>query len=316
MARTQITTDYRVIDHLWDLEWWRKSLLKLASGEWDWRHDLLPDVLTWMTQTGFTLLAVAFFAHVAWRLCDGLITRLFAMINYRLLPDDRIRMNQRTVTLAGILRSLCKVLIVFIASTIVLARLGVNVAPILASAGVVGLAVGFGAQSLVKDVISGFFVLLEDQYGVGDVIEVGGHTGVVERMNLRVTQIRHANGALISVPNGSVTTVTNHTKDWTRAIVDVGIGYAQSPEEVLAALQEIAATVVRILPEKTVRDVEVFGIEGFKDSELTYRIQLRVAPHAQAKASRELRLALWRAMREERLLPSSAVRQAFQSGGW
>ena len=138
-------------------------------------------------------------------------------------------MDQRAETLRLIVRSVVKfALIVFVGLTIS-SELGFNIAPLLASVGIVGVAVGFGAQSLVKDVISGFFILLEDQYSVGDVIRVGTSSGVVERMSLRATVLRNLEGRVHIIPNGTIQTVTVLTKEWARAVVEVTVSYHCGP---------------------------------------------------------------------------------------
>src|SRR5262249_8620343 len=145
-------------------------------------------------------------------------------------PADALgfaRATQRAETLRQIVRSVVKfALFIFVGLTIT-SDFGFNIAPLLASVGIAGVAIGFGAQSLVKDVISGFFILLEDQYGVGDVIKVGEHSGVVEHMSLRATVLRNLEGQVHVIPNGTIQAVTVLTKEWARAVVDVTVGYSE-----------------------------------------------------------------------------------------
>src|SRR6185312_12402186 len=131
------------------------------------------------------------------------------------------RVEQRTETLRHIIRSIAKGILILVVALLIGAELGFNIGPVLASAGIAGLAVGFGAQSLVKDVISGFFILFEDQFGIGDVVRIGDFAGVVERMTLRATVLRNLEGQVHVVPNGNIQNVTVMTKEWARAVLDL-----------------------------------------------------------------------------------------------
>jgi small conductance mechanosensitive channel len=208
-------------------------------------------------------------------------------------------MGQRATTLSHILRSVGKVVILFMAGLIILSKLGVNVAPILASAGIVGLAVGFGAQSLVKDVISGFFILVEDQFGVSDVIELGGQSGVVEKMNLRITQIRNQHGQLITVPNGEIKTVINHSKEWACAVLEIGVAYQHDPDHVIEVLKAIGEELQAEMPDKIMAPVEVLGMDAFKESEVVFKLSIKTVPLAQWAVARAYRRKIWYRFRDE-----------------
>ena len=270
----------------------------LLTGQVAWSRELGAQVLHWMWGTGWTVLLVAVLAWLGIKAYDALLRRAFDFVGTSLKPASAVRLSQRLNTSSAILRSLGKVVIVFLASMIVLSKMGVNIAPILASAGIVGLAVGFGAQSLVKDVISGFFIIMEDQYGVGDVIEVGTSSGLVEKMNLRITQIRNQHGSLITIPNGSITTVTNHSKEWARAVLEVGISYNEDPDRVMALLKEIGEELQAEMPEQVVEPVEILGVDAFRESEVVIKVQLKTAPMAQWAVSRALRRKIWFRFRE------------------
>lgn len=261
----------------------------LLTGQVQWNRQLGVQILDWAWGTGWTILLVALLTWLTLRAYDALLARTFTLVQERLMPDSTVRLAQRVNTSSAILRSLGKVVIVFVAAMIVLSRMGVNVAPILASAGLVGLAVGFGAQSLVKDVISGFFIIMEDQYGVGDVIEVGTSTGLVEKMNLRITQIRNQHGSLITIPNGAISTVTNHSKEWARAVLEVGVSYHEDPDRVMALLREVGAELQAEMPDKVVEPVEILGVDALKETEVVIKLQVKTAPLAQWAVSREFR---------------------------
>src|SRR5687768_386000 len=156
------------------------------------------------------------------KLIDSGLTRLRLLV-----PPGEIaahpRVEQRTETLRHIIRSVSKAVISIVLLLTVSSELGFSIGPVLASAGIAGLAIGFGAQSLVKDIISGFFILFEDQYGVGDVVKIGDQSGMVERMTLRVTVLRNLKGEVHVIPNGNIHTVTVLTKEWARAVVDITV---------------------------------------------------------------------------------------------
>lgn len=269
------------------------NITGLLTGQVAWSRELGTQLVHWLWGTGWTLLLAVVLAWLGLRAWDAVTARIFGLVSASLKPDSAVRLAQRINTSSAILRSVGKVVIVFLAAMVVLSRMGVNVAPILASAGIVGLAVGFGAQSLVKDVISGFFIIMEDQYGVGDVIQVGESSGLVEKMNLRITQIRNQHGSLITIPNGAITTVTNHSKEWARAVLEVGISYHEDPDRVMQILRELGEELQAELPDKVVEPVEILGVEAFKESEVVIKLQFKTAPLEQWAVSRAFRRKVW-----------------------
>lgn len=199
--------------------------------------------------------------------------------------------EQRTRTLLSLLRSVGVVLIFVVLVFMVLNALGVQLAPLLAGAGVLGLAVSFGAQSLVKDVISGLFMLFENQFGVGDVIRIEGVSGAVEKMTLRVVVLRDVHGVVHIVPNGEIKKVSNLTRSWSRAVLDVGVAYKEDPDRVMAVLQEVGDELYADPAWKPllVEPVEVPGIENLADSSVTIRVMAKTLPLKQWDVARELR---------------------------
>jgi small conductance mechanosensitive channel len=182
---------------------------------------------------------------------------------------------------------------VLITSLALLATLDVfiDIGPLLAGAGILGLAFSFGAQSLVKDVIAGFFILMENQFVVGDIIEVAGKTGTVERMTLRAVTLRDGEGTMHVVPNGQITTVSNRTRKWSRAVVDVGVSYSTDTDSVVAILrQELEAFAAA--PEwkgRIEESPEVQGVESLGESAVVLRTRVKVQAGAQWEVARELR---------------------------
>jgi small-conductance mechanosensitive channel len=211
--------------------------------------------------------------------------------------------------LGAILRSAASVTIFAIAGFIILGDLGVNLAPLLASAGVVGVAIGFGAQSLVKDYLSGIFMLVEDQYGVGDVISVGDATGTVENVTLRVTRMRDVNGIVWHIRNGTIDTVGNESQGWARAVIDFPVPF----EADLATIRDVLAqTGERMWNDPAWRSVmleapEVWGAQEITSDEVTMRIVVKTAPLRQWEVEREMRAQVKRALRDARLMPSPPV---------
>ncbi|MER2515376.1 mechanosensitive ion channel family protein [Candidatus Accumulibacter phosphatis] len=196
---------------------------------------------------------------------------------------------QRAETLGRVFRYAVSVIISLVASVLVLAELGVSVAPILGAAGVVGVAVGFGAQSLVKDYFSGFFLLLENQIRLGDVVEAGGKSGMVEEITLRYVRMRNYDGHVHFVPNGSISTVTSMTRGFAQAVVDVGVAYRESVDQALAVMRSVG-TELRADPAfatKILDDIEIVGVESWGDSAVILRCRFKVVAIEQWTVRRE-----------------------------
>jgi small conductance mechanosensitive channel len=202
------------------------------------------------------------------------------------------RSRLRADTVAGLLRSIASFVVLGGAAVVILARLGVAVAPLIASAGVVGIAIGFGAQSLVKDFITGIFMILEDQYGVGDVVDVGDAVGTVEDVGLRVTRLRDANGVVWYVPNGSITAVGNRSQGFGVATVDIPVPYTEDLERVTAVLRTTAEELTHderwaavVLDEQP-----TVAVESMTAAAVTVRALVRTAPGENLAVARELRV--------------------------
>jgi moderate conductance mechanosensitive channel len=211
------------------------------------------------------------------------------------------RRRQRAKALGSILRNAASVLIFGIAAVTIAGDLGLNLAPVLASAGVLGLAIGFGAQSLVRDFLSGIFMLLEDQYGVGDVIDAGYATGTVEAVSLRVTRLRDVNGVVWHVRNGTINRIGNESQGWARAVVDFPVAYDQDLPEVRQTMKDTAD---RMWREPRWHDVimeepEVWGVESVSSDAIVMRLVARTLPLRQWEVARELRERLKNALAPE-----------------
>lgn len=204
---------------------------------------------------------------------------------------DSQRRKQRAATMGSILRSVATILIFSITALTVMARLGVPLAPLLASAGVGGVAIGFGAQSLVKDFLSGIFMIMEDQYGVGDVIDTGEAIGTVEEVTLRVTRLRDAQGVVWYVRNGEILRVGNKSQGYATTFVDIPIAIDQSTERALQVLRRVAAEVDDESPwkERLLEEPVVAGVESMANGAVTLRIIATCVPNEQYGVAREIR---------------------------
>jgi small conductance mechanosensitive channel len=221
------------------------------------------------------------------RLIDSGLNRLRLIATADGLGGARV--EQRTETLRQIIRSVSKVVLVVLLVLTISPELGFDMRAVLAGAGILGLAVGFGAQSLVKDVISGFFILFEDQFGVGDVVKIGDFTGVVERMTLRATALRNLEGQVHVVPNGNIQNVTVMTKEWARAVLDVTISHKEDLSKVTNVLQRIGNQLAQDWPDRVMEQPSVLGIEKLDDSGVTLRCIVKTPAFKQADVLREWR---------------------------
>jgi small conductance mechanosensitive channel len=185
---------------------------------------------------------------------------------------------RRTKTLTRVMSNVASVAVFVIVILIILGEFGISVAPILGAAGVVGIAVGFGAQTLVKDFFTGFFLLLEDQIRTGDVVTVGGLSGVVEDFNLRSVKLRDYEGNVHFVPNSNITTVTNMSRDFAFAVMDIGVGYGEDTDKVIGVLRAVASEMQKDPATSTSirEDLEVAGVNALADSSVVIRCRIKV----------------------------------------
>ncbi len=243
----------------------------------------------WVLSNGFPLIMTLAITALALKLSDFLSDRVGKAILSGIQPGSNPRMVQRSATLSQILHSTARALIAFAGIMMALSEVGINITPILASAGIAGLTVGFGAQSLVKDVITGFFILLEDQYGVGDIVEIGDKVGTVEKMNLRITQLRNLDGSLITIPNGAVSLVSNMSKEWARALVEVNITLETDVDHALALMLEEGVKLREDWPHLLIEAPEAPGVVNFAEYAVTLRVMVKTAPLEQWAVGREWR---------------------------
>ncbi len=211
------------------------------------------------------------------------------------------RRRQRAQTIGSVLKSVTSFTVFGLAFVLILGELGINLAPILASAGIVGVAIGFGAQNLVRDFLSGIFMMLEDQYGVGDVVDVGEAVGTVESVGLRITTLRDLNGTVWYVRNGEVLRVGNFSQGYAVAVVDIPLGYdsdVTKATELLKQVAQEAASLESIRPD-VLEHPQVLGVENVTPEAIQFRLTTKVRPGRQWAVQRALRAEIMRALERE-----------------
>ena len=202
-----------------------------------------------------------------------------------------LRAAQRAETIGTLLRSVATLLIWTIAVFMLLSELGLDVGPLIAGAGIIGIALGFGAQNLVRDFLSGIFMLIEDQFGVGDIIDAGPASGTVEAVTLRTTRLRDVRGVVWHIPNGTVERIGNQSQGWSRALLDISVGYTTDLDMAQDVIQRTATTLWREDPWslEILDEPEVWGVEDFGPDGILIRVVIKTRPASQWKVSRELR---------------------------
>ncbi len=249
----------------------------------------LRDLVVGMGGAATTALRIVAITVAAW-IAIGVLQRAIRAFRVRIASrlDDREAV-QRAETLGRVFRYVAAVVVSLLAGMLILGELGVSVAPILGAAGVVGLAVGFGAQSLVKDYFTGFFILLENQIRQGDVVKLGEHAGLVEELTLRYVQLRDYDGHVHFVPNGQIASVVNLSRGYAQAVVDVGVAYREDLDEVMQVMREVAAG-LRADPVFALRildDLDLAGVERWDDSAVVIRCRFKCVALEQWTVRRE-----------------------------
>lgn len=254
----------------------------------DWSDLLIGKPLAVI---GLILLAFA----IRWVL-HRMVDRIARRAERGVLPERvegavTARRKQRAATMSGVLKSIVTFVVVAVVGTMVLSEVGVAIAPVIASAGILGIALGFGAQSLVRDFLSGIFVFLEDHYGVGDVVDLGEASGTVEAVTLRMTRLRDINGTVWYVPNGEIVRVGNQSQNWSRAVVDVSVGYGEDLARVQRVLRDVAHDLWQDdeYNHVVIEEPEVTGVEMLAADAVTIRVMLKTAPLEQWAVARALR---------------------------
>jgi moderate conductance mechanosensitive channel len=245
-----------------------------------------PLVLLWLLVVA---VVIRWVAHKA-------IDRVVSRAERGVLPDRANlvvteRRRQRAQAIGSLFKSVVTGIIVAVAVTMMLSEVGVDIAPIIASAGIVGIALGFGAQSLVKDFLSGVFMIIEDQYGVGDQVDLGEAIGTVEAVTLRITRVRDVNGTVWYVPNGQIMRVGNQSQNWARTVLDVNVAYHEDIARVRRVLSEVAHDLWEDedFKSQVIEEPEIWGVQALAVDGVTVRVVLKTTPGEQWAVARELR---------------------------
>ncbi|HYE09565.1 MAG TPA: mechanosensitive ion channel family protein [Patescibacteria group bacterium] len=246
---------------------------------------------------GITIKIIIIF--VLSKLAIAVLNRVIINI-FKLYPRFKID-DKKSGTLVGILKSVIKYVVYIIMGISILETLNIPTQSILATAGLGGLAIGFGAQSLVRDVFTGFFILFEDQYGVGDYVTINGVTGTVEDIGLRITRIRSFNGELHIIPNGEIKAVTNASRGNSLAIIDISVAYESDQEKALGVLTEIALAYYENNKDKAAEKPEVLGIIRLGESDVIIRTIIKTRPLMHWNVERELRKLILDAFKKEKI---------------
>jgi small-conductance mechanosensitive channel len=253
-------------------------------------HNWHNDLVAWTRDRAPKLLVILVLAFIFVRLL-GLITRKLVALSEKGPAHGALR-TQQVRTITGVIRSVGVFLIVFFTGMTALKdAFNINIEPLLASAGIAGLAIGFGAQTLVKDVINGFFILVENQFEVGDTIRAAGVSGTVEEITMRRTTLRDGDGTLHIVPNGSIQIVSNMTRDWSQVRLHISADYTENSDRVVELLVQVAAEFYNDARFKNdvVSEPQVPGIERVRGNEVDYLMEVKVRPGKQYSVARELR---------------------------
>jgi len=218
--------------------------------------------------------------------------------------------GQQLRTLAGVINGVGMFVIVFVTALQILPLLNINIAPLLASAGIAGLAIGFGAQALVRDVINGFFILVESQYDIGDMVRTAGVQGTVEYMTLRRTVLRDADGAVHIIPNSQITVVSNLTRDWAQIALHISVAYTENSERVIGLLKEVGHELRgdAFYGEMLVSEPEVPGIDRVAGPEVDYLMLAKTRPGRQYAVTRELRRRIKECFEQNKVQPGGPAK--------
>lgn len=249
--------------------------------------QLLDRLVEWLLSSGIRVVIIGGGMIVLLSMIHRVIGRLRRVYEGTLPAPAQVK---RAETLTHVVRDVARVFILVVGSMMLLSEIGIDLKPLLAAAGLSGLAIGFGAQSLVKDVISGFFILLENSVRVGDVVEVAGVSGVVEEVKLRTLTLRDLSGNVHVVPNGIVDKVKNMTKLYSYYLFDIGVAYKESVDEVMAVLREIAADLQAdpVFADDILEPLDMLGVDQFADSAVIIKCRIKTKPMQQWRIGREM----------------------------
>jgi small conductance mechanosensitive channel len=276
----------------------RPESLPPLSPEWWTKH--LDQFADWLITHGTQIVLILVLLFVALRIGRAFVRRT---ISLAVRPTGRdalqdLMLEKRQKTLASLFDAVLTITLLVIAALMIFQALGFAVGPLLASAGIAGVAIGLGAQSLVKDVLSGVFIILERQFSVGDVVRIGANSGAVEELNLRTVVLRDGDGGVHIIPNGQIDRVTVLTRDWSRLQLDLDIGYDADIDKAIAVLQRVFTTYATAHADLVIEPPEVLGVQNLAESSVQIRVWMKMLPGKQWAAGRELRALVKKAFDE------------------
>jgi small conductance mechanosensitive channel len=252
----------------------------------------LDHLTLWLMTSGARIILIAIGAYLALRLLYVLIARIENVIMKEGGEfTSSLETEKRLKTIGNLLRRAASIALFAIAFMMVLKEVGMDIAPIIAGAGIIGLAVGFGAQNLVRDIISGFFIIMENQVRVGDIAVINGTGGLVEQINLRTIVLRDLEGTVHTFPNGTINTLSNKSKGWARYVVDVGVAYKENVDHVMQVLKEIGEELHKdaSFGPLILEPLQVLGVDNFGSSDVIIKCMIKTQPLKQWDVGRELR---------------------------
>jgi moderate conductance mechanosensitive channel len=263
----------------------------------DFWQELLANARLWIITELPGLIIIIIVLIAASRILRFGLNRLKKTLIYRADKSDKgnvIEVEKRIKTLVGILTGVISIILWAVFIMIALNKFGVEIAPILASAGIVGLAVGFGSQELVRDFLSGFFILLEDQVRAGDVAVINGTGGLVEKIELRTITLRDFSGVVHIFQNGKINTLSNMTKEWSAIVFDIGVAYKEDVDNVMKIMKEVGDEMQKdeLFSNSFIEPIEIFGLDQFADSALVIKARIKTRPIQQWSVGREYRRRL------------------------
>jgi len=275
----------------------------LTTGFWEL---IIRRTVEWLITSIPSILVIIVFAIVALKLTSFSLKRIKVLMLKRIKSDNDTQNNEqekRIDTLLGILTSTARIVIWVLIAMLLLRKLGVDIAPLIAGAGIAGLAVGFGAQEMVRDVISGFFMLLENQVRTGDVVVVNGTAGLVESVGLRTIILRDLSGVVHIFQNGKINTLSNMTKEWSAMVFDIGVAFKEDTDNVVEVMKQASAEMLSdpAYKDRILEPLEIFGVDSFGESSIIIKARFRTKPGQQWDVGREYRRRLKKAFKAQNI---------------
>lgn len=265
------------------------ELKKLSYWE-----DLVMPAMEWFIGALPKLTLTLSLFYISSRIIRLVLTRFQKRLYNRYSKTRDKEKKKRIVTLTELLKSTLLIVLYTMFTLILLGELGINIGPLLAGAGILGIAVGFGSQELVRDVISGFFMILENQIRVGDVAQINGISGVVEAIEVRTIKLRDFSQVVHIIQNGKVNELSNMTKGWSAMVFDIGVAYKEDPDQVIDIINEVGTNLHKdeLFSEKIIEPIEIFGLDRFGESEIVIKARIKTSPGEQWAVGREFRKRL------------------------